>query len=384
MKQRLAVVALTGAGAGLARELAGQLAADYQVDVYIKNADPVTGEWAGEQQVNYFALPLSKLMEQIFHDYRGLIMVMALGITVRVIGSLLQDKYRDPAVVALDDRGHYAISVAAGHLGGANQLTRLVAARTGALPVITTASDQQGLLGLDLWADELGLQPEPLKALAAVAGALVNGRPVRICTDVLLPPDRVAGLGRPGQIRLSRVQPADWPKIWLDLDLVSGDTVILVTPRTLTLPPAGIKYIFMRPPVLVAGVGCRRGVAARVIQEALQSALARAGYAPGSLRGVASVDRKADEPGLLTAARQLNLEQHFFSPGELARVMREQALTGSKFVAKTIGVEGVCEPAAILGARQGKLILPKTVYGPVTVALAELRWSVPAREIPTS
>jgi cobalamin biosynthesis protein CbiG len=84
---------------------------------------------------------LQKLVSDIFHDYDGLVFIMASGIVIRMIAPLITDKYNDPAVVTVDDARRYAISLLSGHEGGANGLAWKVASLLNCEPVITTASD---------------------------------------------------------------------------------------------------------------------------------------------------------------------------------------------------------------------------------------------------
>jgi cobalt-precorrin 5A hydrolase len=157
--------------------------------------------------------------------------------------------------------------------------------------------------------------------------------------------------------------------------------MVLVTSQLLELPPRGI---FLRPPSLVAGIGCRRGVAAPEITAALEQALRIAGRSWDSLAGLASHQVKADERGLLEAAEQLDLGLKFFDSKSLEAVYKTYpGLQYSEFVQQQLGVGGVCETAALAAVSRGTLVLPKTKFDRVTVALAEAGWlwSASGREI---
>lgn len=69
------------------------------------------------------------------------IMIAAGGIAVRFLDGLPEDKHRDPAVVVVDEAGRFAVSLLAGHEGGANRLAYRIANAIGAVPVITTATE---------------------------------------------------------------------------------------------------------------------------------------------------------------------------------------------------------------------------------------------------
>lgn len=83
----------------------------------------------------------AKKVSELWGEGKTLIFIMATGIVVRTIAPLIKDKRIDPAVVVLDEKGEYAISLLSGHLGGANRLAKEIANFLGARPVITTASD---------------------------------------------------------------------------------------------------------------------------------------------------------------------------------------------------------------------------------------------------
>ncbi|MCK7510842.1 MAG: hypothetical protein MZV70_46760 [Desulfobacterales bacterium] len=127
------------------------------------------------------AVPFASLktaLAERFRAYRGHVCVMATGIVVRLLAGLLVHKAEDPAVVVVDEGGGFAISLVSGHLGGANALARQVAAVLGARPVITTATDVNGVPAVDVVALELGLAVENPEAIKAVNMALLAGEPI--------------------------------------------------------------------------------------------------------------------------------------------------------------------------------------------------------------
>ena len=89
---------------------------------------------------------------QQFAAADALVFVGAAGIAVRAIAPHCQSKATDPAVVVLDECGRFAVPLLSGHLGGANDLACRLAAACGAVPVITTATDANGLFAVDEWA----------------------------------------------------------------------------------------------------------------------------------------------------------------------------------------------------------------------------------------
>jgi cobalt-precorrin 5A hydrolase len=305
-----------------------------------------------------FATPFDRLTETVaekFNRYDGHIFIMATGIVVRSIAPVLNHKTVDPAVVVVDDGGRFAISLTAGHLGGANLLAEQVALCLKATPVITSATDVNGKAAIDLLAGEHGLKIENPLCIKAVNMALLTDTPIR-----LHDPDGRLGNNLPGAVGFSSVPSSGSTPggalpsagVWI------GDTVCDLPPDTLVL----------RPPSLVAGIGCNRHTCRNEIRDLLHQIFEQFALAPDSLTSIASIDLKSNEQGLLALAEDMELSLTFFSKEELARV--DDVPTPSTMVAKHVGVPSVCEAAAILASRNGRLIVPKHCTKNVTVAIA--------------
>ncbi|MBL0714563.1 MAG: cobalt-precorrin 5A hydrolase [Desulfosarcina sp.] len=293
---------------------------------------------------------------QQFERYDAHVFVMATGIVVRTLADLIRHKTVDPAVVVMDETGRHVISLLSGHLGGANALTHRIAELLGAEPVITTATDLQGLPAIDLIARERGLAIENPEAIRTISAALLRHQSIAVCDPYgclqgALPEAMVRS------IDLKAEKPAG--------ACLDGGPTVLVHDIHVDLTP---EVLILRPASLFAGIGCNRGTPGREIRELLKTVLARFGLAPESLAGIASVDLKADEVGLQAAADALNLPLAFYSRDQLANV------TGipnpSATVKKHIGISSVCEAAALLASRNGNLIVPKQTTRNVTVAIA--------------
>ena len=127
-----AYLAFTDTGLALAKRLAAALPGS----VARCGQDGTSlAEWTGVQFVQSDAL----------------IFVGAAGIAVRAIAPHCKSKTTDPAVVVVDECGRFAVPILSGHLGGANDLARTIAAVCGAVPVITTATDAHGIFAVDEW-----------------------------------------------------------------------------------------------------------------------------------------------------------------------------------------------------------------------------------------
>jgi cobalt-precorrin 5A hydrolase len=297
------------------------------------------------------------LTEQ-FQANRPLVCIMALGIVVRILGSLVHDKAREPAVVVVDEAGRFAISVLGGHRAGANELAEEVAVALGAMPVITTASECLGVPAIDLIGRSLGWKIEDERHLTTVAAAVVRGEAIAVYQEA----------GR----RDWWVEFGGWPTNFQSVMTYPQGRwggVLIVTdhwhPPLEQLPYPVVVYC---PPSLVLGVGCKRGVPYEEIEALFQYVCETRGFAPLSLGLVATVSLKADEPGLQEFAAQHRVPLRSFSVKELAQVA--DLPTPSETVRAKIGIAGVAEPAALLASGAKYLLMEKYRSERITMALA--------------
>jgi cobalt-precorrin 5A hydrolase len=340
--QPIKVVALTLAGAGVARRLCEILDG---AECWFPASRAAPGELTFDRLAAVFA--------EAFAQGHSLVAIMAAGIVVRQVAPLLQGKDRDPAVVVVDEGGRFAVSLLSGHLGGANLLASRVAAALGGTPVITTATDVQGLPALDLLAAQEGLVIENLAVVKDVSMALLSGEPLRLVD----PEGRLAAAleGYPDLFHRE-----DDLERALALDI--GPTVY-VGFRERPWPPWWLR---LRPRVLIAGMGCHKGTPASEILDFLQESFQQAGLSLLSLKALATIAAKKDEPGLKEAARRLNVELLWFTAEELEKV---PVPTPSAQAARHVGAKSVSEAAALM-ATQGELLVPKRKSANVTLAVA--------------
>lgn len=288
--------------------------------------------------------PISEIVRRIWTSYDCIIFIMAAGIAVRAICPHIRDKFTDPCVVVMDEKGHYAISLLSGHIGGGNRLARKAAEVLGGQAVITTASDILGLPAIDLWARDLGLVPENRHTLARVSAVLVNTGSIRIYSDIRLPEPE------PGFVYTSR----------------PSDAEILISNRTGLKPKK--DSLILRPKNLAIGIGCNKGASEDKIAAAVKKTLEINSLSPLSIRNLASIDLKMNEEGLITYAKTLDVEIKFYTKELLNTINITEP---SKAVMDAVGAGGVCEPSAVISAGTGRLLVRKTKWKDVTVAVAE-------------
>lgn len=274
-----------------------------------------------------------------FANADALVYVGAAGIAVRAVAPYAGNKASDPAVVAVDECGRFAVPLLSGHLGGANRLARRIGAVCGALPVITTATDANGAFAVDEWAVRQGCCVLDVPRIKRVSAKILAGG-----TAVLRSPWPVAGTPPEGVA-------ADGGAFDFELTVHSAD--------------AGALRLV--PRIAVLGVGCRRGIGQQAMEEAFAALLAQSGLCAEAFYKVCSIDLKRDEPGLRAFCAAHGFAFETFSAAQLAAV--EGRFSSSGFVQSVTGVDNVCERSAVLGSG-GTLYCKKQAGGGVTMAAA--------------
>ena len=132
------------------------------------------------------------------------------------------------------------------------------------------------------------------------------------------------------------------------------------------------------PRIAYLGIGCRKGTSADAIEQTVQSALVSANLPWQAICGAASIDIKQNEPGLLLFCEKHRLPFRTFTAEQLQNAKGEFA--PSAFVQQTVGVDNVCERAAVCAAQNGTLILHKFAQNGVTAAVAVPDWRVTFEE----
>lgn len=340
----IALYALGAPGADLCRRLAAGMA---EGEVFLPRRHARTDQ--GERPFP----SLGAVLADNFFRYQGHVLVCAAGMVVRCLAPLLRGKDQDPAVVVVDQKGEFAVSLLSGHLGGGNELARRTALILGGEAVITTATDNLGLPSLEMEARLLDLVVENLAALAGVSSALVDGRSVPVCDPEgrLAPvtvqhPELFTAVSAQEAARL-----ADGPLVW-------------VSWRSRAVPGS---WLVLRPRCVALGMGCNRGTGADELENLARAALEQADASPASLKALASAEAKRDEPGLLEVANRLGMEPVFYDHEVLAKV---EVPNPSEAALRCLGTGSVCEAAALLASNHGRLILPKIKSSNATAAVA--------------
>ncbi len=287
-----------------------------------------------------------------FSTFDAFIFVGACGIAVRSIAPYIRHKTVDPAVVVVDEKGKFAISLLSGHIGGGNHLAQVVAEIIGGQPVVTTATDLNQVFAVDMFAKENGCYMADAKYAKEISARLLEGKTVGFYSDFPWVGDLPRGLVQEGQ----------------------GDTPewgIALTPSFREHP--FLHTLYLVPRIISVGIGCKKGTPKEKVENAVRYAGNQLLIPVVAFEQVASIDLKKDEPGIVDYCRERELPYVTFSPEELQSL--EGKFTPSPFVESVAGVDNVCERSAMRACGKGRIILRKTARDGVTVALAMRKWS---------
>lgn len=313
--------------------------------IYISDAGFKLGEIIQKEKSDYLLIDQRTFSSLDYPAIEAIIFIGALGICVRMIAPMVNDKYTDPAVICVDSIGRNAISVLSGHIGGANRLCEEVAHIIGARPVVTTQSDNTGMWKLDILGKCMGWETDATRTeMNQAIATLVNGKPVGLLLDIR---DK-------GTDYLESTLPPNVSIVADRTDITQYQLIIAVTPYIYDFETPTLYY---RPPVLNLGIGCRRDCNPDGVAEYIGKALVENGISPKAIKSVSTIDLKKDEPLFAELSKWHNIQSSFiYTSGQLAGIIVPNP---SEKVMEVTGVPGIAESCAIKSADYGELVFEK-------------------------
>lgn len=302
-------------------------------------------------RADVFHKNVKKYLKIAFYEYDAIIAVMACGILIRSIAPYIESKTSDPAVLNIDDNGNFVISTLSGHLGGANSLTNKIAALIDATPVITTSSDINNRLGIDVLARDLYMSIDRPKEILFFNKAIIEGHEITLTSkskkEYLI--EYLKNNTLEIDVCFNYSEDLDEDEIRVSLDN-----------HELTL----------KERKMVVGIGCRRGKECEKIYEGLKKSFSDLNIDKSRVNQFASAEIKKDEKGILELSEKLNVPVNFVELEKL-KLFDSNDVQKSEFVKSKFGIYGVCEPSALIMAGfDSKLIYKKTSFDGVTIAVA--------------
>ena len=265
---------------------------------------------------------LSDWVKTHFKKGNCLIFIGAAGIAMRALAPFIKDKKEDPAVIVIDEKGSFVIPLLSGHIGGANETARLIAAKLGAQAVITTASDVNGLPAIDEFAARKGLIINSMELAKKFAVQML-------------------------EYSSDSAKEHEAPSFSVSIHS-KNDSLNLI------------------PSCVILGAGCKKGRSAGEFEAFLRKTLDFHKIDIRSIQKIASIDLKKNENAFVSLAESLKVPFVTFSAGELNEI--SQKVTPSDFVSEITGTDNVCE-RSVFAAGAEELIVPKTSFNGMTLAL---------------
>lgn len=332
----MAIISVSDKGKTLALKLKDKLDDDSTIircDLYHKNVK------------NYFPV--------LFYEYDAIIAIMASGILIRSIAPLVESKVTDPAVLNIDDNGNFVISTLSGHLGGANELAHKISGLIDATPVITTSTDVNKKLGIDVLAKDLYLTIDNTEEILYFNKAILEGNEL--------------------SFTINPNKNFDYLFEYLNNNTLEIDLSIYYSSK-ISVDEIHVEIdehkIILKEKKIIVGIGCRRGKECEKIYDGLKKSLDDLNIMPSRVNMLTSAEIKKDEKGILELSDKLEIPVEFVKIDKL-RLFESRDVTKSDFVYSKFGIYGVCEPSALIMAGfDSKLIYKKTSYDGVTISIA--------------
>ena len=301
--------------------------------------EKTVGDWAKEQM----------------QKKNALLFIGAWGIAGRAIAPSLTDKLHDVPVLVMDEKGRYVIPLLSGHVGGANELADYLAGKTGAEPVITTATDINKKFAVDLFAKRNALFIENKNGIAKVSSKVLAGEAISISIE----PGHGEGKScLPSGLRLAAYPPEGFVDVLITSKEDQYNTSLVLRPR---------EYVI--------GLGCKKGKSIEEINAFVTKKMEELGITAARVYAVASISLKSEEQGIVSWCDKEGIPFLTYTAEELQEV--KGSFTGSSFVMEKTGVDNVCERAALKACGDhGKLITSKYAENGMTIAVAKREWKV--------
>lgn len=311
----------------------------------------------GNKEIVWYSDTTSEKIVELFKNNNALICLFSLGAVIRLIAPYLKDKKTDPAVIVIDDKTSFVISVLSGHLGGANELTQIIAQKLDAIPVITTAADVNKTIAVDLVGREFGWKIDDDSTVTKISAHMVNEENIGIYQEA-------------GKMNLWKELPKN-VKIYHSLEEMKNSCskgYLIISDRILEGDFLKNSVVY-RPPSLVVGIGLHWDTSKEIIKEGLDFCLQKFKLSEKSIAKLVSIKKPEDIKGLVDIGKEMGITVEYVNREDLAEI---SAPNPSDMVKAFEGTSSVSEAAAIK-VSGGELIVEKQKFPPnLTIAIARI------------
>ncbi|MBQ2801358.1 MAG: cobalt-precorrin 5A hydrolase [Lachnospiraceae bacterium] len=348
----LSIVSFTKNGINLSEKIAKTL---WETEYRLFTKCSTYSQEKPSHGIQFVDKSIGKWAKEEMEKGNSLLFIGACGIAVRAIAPYITDKLYDSPVLVIDEKGRYLIPILSGHMGGANELAVFIGTKIGAEPVITTATDINQKFAVDMFAKKNELSIVNKDGIAKVSAKVLSGHNITISIE---PGHFENDCKLPKGVHIVPYPPTQKVDVVVTSEDIESDTVILLKPK---------EYVI--------GMGCRKGKEAEKIKAFIMRSLWKVGISQSQIAKLASIDLKSNEPGLLMWSRKEKIPFITYTAKELQVVKGE--FQTSDFVKEKIGVDNVCERAALKACEpEGKLIYKKHAEDGMTIAIAKREWRV--------
>ena len=306
-------------------------------------------------EITWYSEATTNKIIELFKNSNALICLFSLGAVIRLIAPHLKDKKTDPAVIVIDDKTNFVISVLSGHIGGANELTQQIAEKLNALPVITTAADVNKTIAVDLVGKEFGWKIDDETTVTKISAHMVNEEPIGVYQQT-------------GNKEWYKQLPKN-VKIYDSLDGLkkSNSKAHLIISDKIIEEDLSQESVIYRPESLVIGIGLHWDTTKDTIKEGIEFCLDKFNLSSKSIAKLVSIKKPEDVKGLIELGKEMKIPVEYVDREELAEIITPNP---SNTVKAFEGTASVSEAAAIKVSK-GELIVEKQKFPPnLTVAIA--------------
>ncbi|MFZ8932472.1 MAG: cobalt-precorrin 5A hydrolase [Bacteriovoracaceae bacterium] len=302
------------------------------------------------------SLPMGRTLKKTFKEFDCHIHIISVCAFVRLIAPLMENKKVDPAIVCVDDAAKFSICVLSGHVGRGNFYTAQVADILDSTPVITTASDVGGTLTVDILGRDLGWALEDMdRNVTRGCAAVVNEEKVLFVQESgepnWWPIHQKLPKGVEYKTSLENVNPQDY-----EILLIASERNNIKT----THKDIWENAIIYHPKNIVLGIGCDKDTPYDVVKKGVFHFLEQKNISPKSVKALATIDVKKDEPALLKLKEEFGWKLITYPANQLDNVAGIE--NPSDVVKKYVGTKSVGEAACLLAADAKKLLMPKQKF----------------------
>lgn len=310
-------------------------------------------------EIVWYSEPTTNKIIELFKNNNALICLFSLGAVIRLIAPHLEDKKTDPAVIVIDDKMNFVISVLSGHIGGANELTEEIAEKLGALPVITTAADVNKTIAVDLVGREFSWKIDDDSTVTKISAHMVNEEPIGVLQDT-------------GERNWYKKLPKNVSMYESIEELKrSNSKAYLIISDKIIDDEISKESVIYRPPSLVIGIGLHWDTTKETIREGIMKSLEKFKLSSKSIAKLVSIKKPQDVQGLIDLGKEMGIPVEYIDREDLADIT---APNPSEIVKVFEGTASVSEAAAIK-VSGGELIVEKQKFPPnLTIAIARIMY----------